>query len=445
MQTVTIPNEATPIAFQDSLPDAVDVVVIGAGIVGITAAYYLAKGGRSVLVCEKGRVGGEQSSRNWGWVRQQGRDPDELPVMMESTRLWEELAKESGEDLGFARHGCLYIAGEEEELARHEAWLETAKQHQLVSRLISRAEVDSLIKGANGQWAGALYTPNDARAEPTKAAAGIARAAQRLSVAIAENCAVRSIDRQAGRVAGVVSEAGRVRCQSVVLAGGAWSSLFLGNLGIPLPQLTVRSSAARTGPVEEIHAGNAYAPGISFRRRQDGGYTVACGDLSEHYLDRESFKNFKHFLPLIRQTHKDVKLRFTGTLGRLVRKRRWSDEATSPFEETRVLNPEASPVALRRIKSRLAKHLPTLSDAGLAEAWAGMIDVMPDAVPVMDETPSLPGLFIATGFSGHGFGIGPGAGRVMADLVQGKPPGHDMTRFRYNRFFDGSPIKVGPI
>ncbi len=445
MQDITIPSDTTPIAFHDRLPDEVDVVIVGAGIIGVTTAYYLAKAGTSVLLCEKGRVAGEQSSRNWGWVRQQGRDADELPVMMEATRLWEELAGECGEDLGFAREGCLYLAETQADLDSHEEWLETAKQHQLDSRLISRAEVDRLIDGANGQWAGALYTPNDARAEPTRAAAGLARAAQRLGVAVAENCAVRSLDRQAGQVTGVVTEQGRVRCQSVLLAGGAWSGLFLGNLGIPLPQLTVRSSAARTGPVPEIYAGNAAGTGIAFRRRQDGGYSVATGDLSEHYLAPESFRYFRHFFPLLKASHKDVKLRFSGTLGRFGRKRRWSEEAKTPFEETRVLNPAASPLALRRIKSRLAKRLPALSEAGLAESWAGMIDVMPDAVPVMDELPAQPGLFVATGFSGHGFGIGPGAGRVMADLLRGKPAGHDLTRFRYQRFFDGSPIKVGPI
>ena len=95
-------TDQSPIAFADALPDAVDVVVIGAGIVGTATAYWLAKRGQRVLLCDKGRVAGEQSSRNWGWVRQQGRDWAELPVMVESNRIWRTLAQETSEaDLAF--------------------------------------------------------------------------------------------------------------------------------------------------------------------------------------------------------------------------------------------------------------------------------------------------------------------------------------------------------
>lgn len=445
MQTRTIPSAATPLSFADSLPRKVDVAVVGAGIAGVATAWFLAKAGLKVLVCEKGRVAGEQSSRNWGWVRQQGRDPAELPVMMESIRIWEGLAAETGEELGFTRQGCLYLADQESELGRFTAWVETAKQHQLDSRLIGRAEIDGLIPGATGTWAGGLYTPGDGRAEPTLAVPALARAAQRLGVSVREDCAVRSVERTAGRLSGLVTEAGRVECQAAVLAGGAWSSLFLGNLGIALPQLAVRSSVARTGPAPELFAGNAAAPGLAFRRRRDGGYTIALGDYSEHFLGPESFRYFRKFLPLLKSSAKEVKLRFGGSLGRFTEKRRWGAEEVSPFERQRMLDPAAAPEAVKRMRQRLDKRLPALAGVPLVETWAGMIDTTPDAVPVLDEAPGLAGLFIATGFSGHGFGIGPGAGRVMADLVQGKPTGHDLARFRYGRFFDGSPLVVGPM
>ena len=73
-----------------------------------------------------------------------------------------------------------------------------------------------------------------------------------------------------------------------------------------------------------------------------------------------------------------------------------------------------------------------------------MIDTMPDVVPVIDACAALPGLWIGTGLSGHGFGIGPGVGRVLAALVAGEAPGHDLARFRLSRFSDGSPIRLGP-
>ena len=109
-----------------------------------------------------------------------------------------------------------------------------------------------------------------------------------------------------------------------------------------------------------------------------------------------------------------------------------------------MLNPDPSPVVVKRIEERLPERFPKLAGTKVAEAWAGMIDVTPDVVPVMDEVSDYPGLFLATGFSGHGFGIGPGAGQVMADLVQGKPARHDLSRFRLSRFSDGSKTVLGP-
>jgi len=88
--------------------------------------------------------------------------------------------------------------------------------------------------------------------------------------------------------------------------------------------------------------------------------------------------------------------------------------------------------------------LPQLSELPIEEAWAGMIDVTPDVVPVMDEISDCPGLFLATGFSGHGFGIGPGAGKVMANMVMGNRPAHNLDRFRFSRFTDGSKMTPGP-
>ncbi len=445
MQTRTIPSAESVRSFLDPLPKEVDVVVIGGGVIGVSTAYHLAKAGKSVLVCEKGVIAGEQSSRNWGWIRQQGRDPAELPIMMESLRIWEGLSHETGEDLGFTQQGCLYLAKSQEEMAGYETWMETAKQHQLDSRLIGKAEIDGMIEGANGQWIGGLWTPGDGRGEPTIAVPRLAKAIARMGVTLREDCAVRTLDLQGGRVTGVVTEHGRVACASVVMAGGAWSSAFLRNHGIALAQLSVRSSVARTNPAPDIFQGNAGAKGFSFRRRRDGGYTIALGDYSEHFIGPESFREFRRFMPLMKASAKTLKLRFGGTLERFTSRKRWSGEEVTPFEQTRVLDPKAPAEAVALMRKRMQLYLPKLAECGIAETWAGMIDATPDAVPVIDHAPAVEGLIIATGFSGHGFGLGPGAGRVIADLVQGKPLGHDISRFRYARFYDGSPIKPGPM
>ena len=96
------------------------------------------------------------------------------------------------------------------------------------------------------------------------------------------------------------------------------------------------------------------------------------------------------------------------------------------------------------MRDGLHHRVPKLAGLAFEEFWAGMIDVTPDVVPVMDQISRYPGLYLATGFSGHGFGIGPGAGRVMADMVLGNPARHDLSRFRFNRFYDGSKMQIGP-
>ena len=441
-------TESTPVTFADPLPEAADVVVIGAGIIGTATAWFLARQGMKVALCEKGRVAGEQSSRNWGWVRQQGRDEAELPIMMESNRIWRRLATEAGEkDLAFTGAGCMYLAEKESQIARYERWHDLAKQFQLDTRMLSREEVRKAVPGLSGQWAGGMITPSDGRAEPWTAVPALARAARRIGVSIAENCAVRTVEAGAGRVRGVVTEKGPVRADRVVLAGGAWSAYFAGNAGLDLPQLVVRSTAGRTRAAPDMDLPNASIPGLAIRRREDGGYTIATGDVAEHYLCARSFRYLSKFARLLKLSAKDIRIKlkppkhYPGAWGSVSR---WSGGDVTPFERMRVLDPPPSKVVYRRLLERLAQRAPWLAEAGIAQMWAGMIDVTPDAVPYICEVPDVEGMFIGTGMSGHGFGIGPGVGRVLADIVLGRSPGHDLARFRFDRFTDGSPVVPGP-
>ncbi|MGT2465394.1 NAD(P)/FAD-dependent oxidoreductase [Mesorhizobium atlanticum] len=110
----------------------------------------------------------------------------------------------------------------------------------------------------------------------------------------------------------------------------------------------------------------------------------------------------------------------------------------------RVLNPAPEPAKLRSIERNFKQLFLQFEKARLKVGWGGMIDAMPDVVPVVDRVQAIGGLFVATGMSGHGFGIGPGMGRVVSDMIQGNDPGHDLSRFRLPRFYDGSPVRLGP-
>jgi glycine/D-amino acid oxidase-like deaminating enzyme len=428
-----------PVVSDETLPARTGVVVIGGGIIGTCTAFFLAQKGVPVVLCEKGHIAGEQSSRNWGWVRQMGRDPRELPLAIEALRLWGGMNEAVQGETGFRRCGLVYLCRTQDELAKKAAWLAAAQPYQLDTRLLTRAEAAEKLPGLTGEWAGALYTASDGRGEPQMAAPAIAVAARRLGASVFTQCAVRGIETQAGRVAGVVTEKGRIACDSVVLAGGAWSRLFCGNLGVRLPQLKVLSSVMRTEKLAGGPETSASGEGFGFRKRLDGGYNV--GGWSANLLDltMDTFRLLGDFLPAAKVSWRSVRLRVGGGfIEDWQIPRRWSLDQATPFERVRTLDPAPHQPILDGARKAIGETFPAFRDMRIAERWGGMIDVTPDIVPVISGVDTLPGFFIATGFSGHGFGIGPGAGRLMAEMVTGDAPVVDPTAFRFGRFTDGS-------
>jgi glycine/D-amino acid oxidase-like deaminating enzyme len=436
-----------PVQSDTDLPQRADVVIVGGGIIGVCAALFLARRGVSVALCEKGAIGGEQSSRNWGWCRTIGRDLRELPLAMESLRLWGGMNALTEAETGFRPAGIAYLCDDEKEVAQYETWLGNAadrcRDYQHNARILVGNAVDQIAPGSTRRYAGALHAPSDGRAEPQKAAPAIANAARRHGAAILTNCAVRGLDLAAGRVAGVVTERGRIACATVVLAGGAWSRLFASTAGVTLPQLKVLSSVLRTNPIAGGPETALWATGYGLRRRLDGGFTIANGQTTMADIVPDSFRFFFQFLPAIRMEWKSLRFR----LGKRFREE-WSEasqlapDRPTVFERVRILDPEPDTALSTAALASVAKTFPALQGATVAQHWAGLIDVTPDAVPVISPVDSVPGFFIATGFSGHGFGIGPGAGRLVADLVSGETPVADPAPFRLSRFQDGSKIKV---
>jgi glycine/D-amino acid oxidase-like deaminating enzyme len=435
-----------PVRSDEVLPARADVVIVGGGIIGTSTALFLAQKGIRTVLCEKGHIAGEQSSRNWGWCRKMGRDPRELPLIIESLRLWQGMNELVEAETGFRQAGIMYLAQTQAELGQLEAWLEHARQYQLDTRLVTRTEATELMPGLTGNWTGGLYTASDGKAEPQMAAPAIAEAARRHGAAIVTQCAVRGIETAGGRVAAAVTEKGRIACERVVLTGGAWSRLFCGNLGIALPQLKVLATVMRTQPLEggpEISASGGL---FGFRKRMDGGYTVATLGVRTIDLVPDHFRLFFEYLPAVRLHWKKLRFRVGNRWVEEWRTRRhWGLEEASPFEAVRVLDPEPDRFVVDRARTAAAEAFPLFRKAVVAESWGGMIDVMPDAIPVISPVDSLPGFFIATGFSGHGFGIGPGAGKLAADMVAGDPTLVDPTPFRLSRFTDGSNPRPHPL
>lgn len=430
---------------QDSgeFPQQVSVVVIGGGIVGTTAAYELALKGVSVALLEKGLIGCEQSSRNWGWVRQQNRDIFELPLAMYSLDRWERLPKELGRDVGFRRSGIVYSTESIESLTKWEEWGKRAREVGFVSHIINASEVKQRSPGSVGNWLGGVWSPSDGRAEPSMACPAIASGIKSNGGYVFQNCAVRGLDINAGRVAGVWTERGLLRASTVVCAGGAWSSRFCRRHGIELPSINITSTALRTTEAPEVTPGCLVTPNIALRRRLDGTYTLAMTGQGRIEISPQGMRYATKFYKAYRSK---LARKLQVRIGRSFFEgpeaaSSWQFDDVSPFEQRRILDPEPDITQACAAIAELKHVYPSLSGVHVSNAWAGVIDTTPDMVPVISAVDDKPGLIVAAGFSGHGFGIGPGAGRLVADLVTGDDPIVEPAPYALSRFSLGQEIR----
>jgi glycine/D-amino acid oxidase-like deaminating enzyme len=439
-----MPVEVQNVSDSPSFPREVDVVVIGAGIVGTCTAYELARKGVSVALLEKGIVGGEQSGRNWGWVRQQNRDLFELPLAMYSLRRWEELGAETGRDLGFRRTGILYCTKNEADVARWENWGKAARIQGFQSEILSASQANAQASGGATSWIGGVWSPTDGRAEPSLAVPAIAEAAKEKGVSLHQNCAVRGLDIANGRVTGAWTERGLIKAGTVVCAGGAWAARFSKRYGIELPVANISGTAIKTTPAPEITAAGCLAAGnFVLRRRIDGAYTLAVPGHGGLDITPQGMKYAFKFYQMYRsKIGKKLKYRLGSSFwngpdafGR------WENDEISPFEKIRVLDPAPDPELAAAAVTNLVREYPALQGIGIERAWGGLIDTSPDLIPVISKAEQLSGFVIAAGFSGHGFAIGPGAGRLVSEIVMNETPMTDISPYRLSRFSDGSAIK----
>jgi glycine/D-amino acid oxidase-like deaminating enzyme len=425
----------------DEIPQSVDVVVVGAGMAGIAAALNLANRGTSVAVIEKGIVSGEQSCRNWGWCRQQNRDPRELPLAQLALQIWRDLNRQTGEETGFRETGLVYASNNAADIATWEKWGRIARDYGVDTRMLSSAEAREKLPGNSRSWLGGVYSPTDGRAEPELAVTALAKAAMAAGAAIVQNCAVRSFETSAGRISGVVTERGLIRCQAVLVAGGAWSGMLLRHHGIKFLQASVKSTAFYTKPAEAVTEGGIFMQDVTLRRRLDGGYTIGLSGQGQLQVTPLGLLQAKAFWRTFQIRRKGL----TYSIGKSFLDgpeslTKWRADSVSPFERIRILDPAPDQHLLAKGVNKVQEIYPALKGITVAQSWGGIVDSTPDAIPVISPVQSRPGLFIASGFSGHGFGIGPGAGQLAADLIRGDTPSVDPKPFRYERMIDGTDL-----
>ena len=372
-----------------------------------------------------------------------------MPLANLAKKQWFGYGDRFGSDITVRRGGNILLLSDDDELAVQQEWQREATARypdEIDARILRGRELNDLIPGADRRFVGALHQPSDGSAEPTHAVPLIAKGARAEGVQVFAPVAVRGIETAGGEIHSVVTELGEVRTKRVVLAGGAWSRMFLGNLGVDLPQQGVAS------PMMRVRGGTAMqgaGMGGDGAWREEVGGTYSIGATSHVIpVTLDSFRVLPAFLPALKQLVGDLpnsplKLRIGSDLISSLRTpRRWSNGEVTEFERVRMLTGRPLPGAGESSLAAIQELFPDLRNAQIIERWAGIIDATPDYTSVISEVPQIPGLVLNTGHGAQGFSFGPGAGLLAAQIVAERAPSIDLAPFRFERFSDGTRLQI---
>lgn len=398
-----------------------DFAIVGGGIVGLSAAWILNERGYKVVVLEKGRVGGEQSSRNAGFIRLQGRDQREIPMALRASQLWRTFDEALGGAMGLRQTGIISIASDQKQLQGLSDWAASASAFGLENRLLTPSQLSQAIPQLKCSYEGGLLTPTDSYAEPELASIAMAKGLRERGGKIFESCMVEGIETSAGRVSGLATERGTVRASKIVIAAGIWASALLERYGVVLPLNQLRVSLARSEPFDHGITRPLWLPDVLVRPRHDGGLTFGPGTRGPFVFDvtLQGMKLAPRFVPALFSRAGGVEISLNGHLFEEPKQRRaYIKGNRADYDGIRVPEPEPTQRILDRCLAAIDRNFDFGDRFKVAQSWAGRIDVTPDSVPAMGTLKQLPGAVLVTGMSGHGFGAGPALGEIAADLAE---------------------------
>jgi glycine/D-amino acid oxidase-like deaminating enzyme len=374
------------------LPGQAPVVIIGGGIMGVSIAYHLAAAGvAGVVLVDADALGAGSTSKAAGGVRAQFSDPINIRLALRSLRAFETFTEQFGQEIDFRQVGYLFLLDSAGDVSSFEAAVKSQNELGVPSRMISVAEAARLspLISTEGLLA-AAFCPTDGYCTPESVVLGYATAARRLGARLIPHCPVSGIQTRDGRITAVVTAAGPVSTGTVICAAGPWSRQVGEWAGVDLPVTPLRRQVVITEPVSGLD------PGMPF--------TIDFG--TSFYFHREG----------------------PGLL-----------MGMSDPEETPGFKLNRSDAWLPGLGRAMQRRAPALMSAGISSGWAGLYEVTPDHNALIGESPSVSRLLYATGFSGHGFLMGPAVGEVMRDLYLERPPGIDVGRLSADRFAASMP------
>jgi glycine/D-amino acid oxidase-like deaminating enzyme len=341
--------------------------------------------------------------------------------------LFSGLANELETDIEWVQGGCLLLARDEEAASEYESWYRIAKYAELDTEVVTVKQAKALIPDLKASFLMALHNPANGHANPLKATLAFAKGAVRAGAQIITGLTVNRIVTSGGRVVGVDTSAGHVRCSTVVCAAGRWTPRLLRGIGVDMPQTVAEVPVIMTKPLPPLTNKMVWSKHLCIRQMPSGSVVIGSVDYGEVVLTPDHFRHMRMFLPLARK-YKDVSRVRIGkeTLHWFNPKMRKSWRAPDP------------PIPTKWVAQKLealARWVPDLPGIQPEKIWAGVADTTPDMLPVLDRLREPEGLVIATGFSGHGFSFGPIAGVVVADLItKGRYAEYDLHPMRLARF-----------
>ncbi len=372
------------------MANTADVIVIGGGVIGCATAYYLTKKGCSVLVLEgSDHIGNGGSSRNGGGVRQSGRDPRELPLAMYGIKnLWPTLSEELEVDCEYHQDGNLRLGKTPKHLEILQGLTDRAVACGLDVKMIDGDEVRRINPYLSNEVIGASWCPTDGHANPLTTTLGYYKTARKLGAHFITGEKVVELRKVRGILKQVVTANGNIyEADTIVLAAGLASRAIAGTIGIDIPMQSALLEALVTEAEPKMF---------------DQMLGTAEADFYGHQTKHGSFV-------------------FGGSSGL---------EGFNKDNGT----PICSSITASCICRGIMKYFPILEDAKIVRTWAGWMDLCADKVPVISKVEEVPGLVLACGFSGHGFGIAPAVGEQLARLIVDGTTDVDLTPLRYDRF-----------
>ncbi|MGB3306491.1 MAG: FAD-binding oxidoreductase [Thermomicrobiales bacterium] len=367
-------------------PSTAEIVIVGGGVIGTSIAWHLARRGARVTLLEQRGLAAAASGASAGGVRQQGRDLREMPLAIRSIARWEHLSKELEADIHYFREGHIQVTECEDDLPRMRESVARQRAAGLDIRLVEGDELRDLVPGITPNALAGTYTANDGHANPILTTHAFAAAAQRAGATIRLQTRVTGIERRDGTITGVATTNGRVGCDWLVLAAGAWSTDLARAFDIDLPVTPIGLQMMATTPMppQLRQVVGALNRKLSLKQIPSGNYVIGGGWPGDPDLGKSL-----------------ATPRYTSILGSMT--------------DSSAIYPELRKARLERV-------------------WVGIEAETSDLVPILGPLPGIDNLTVATGFTGHGFALSPIVGQLMSELILDGEPSIPLAELSFARF-----------